>query len=82
MTDEAKKKIILDSGWVYLKGTGYSICKDRALMQQNAHYKAYKAHHQKSKKDTIKNNGFDGPNESNGLEENITPKEKIGTRDL
>ena len=50
MADEAKRRIILDNSWIYLKGTNYYVGEDCTLMQQNAWYKAYKERNKKVKK--------------------------------
>ena len=48
MIDETKRKIILDSSAIYLKGTGCFVYEDRTLMQQNARRKAYEERRLKS----------------------------------
>lgn len=49
MADETKRGIILESSWVYLKGTGFSVCEDRTPKQQEACRKAYEERTQKRK---------------------------------
>ena len=49
MADEAKRKIILDNSWIYLKGTRCYVYEDRTLMQQNARRKAYEERNKKVK---------------------------------
>ncbi|RYA44508.1 hypothetical protein DD606_25145, partial [Enterobacter cloacae complex sp. GF14B] len=49
MADEVKRKIILDNGWIYLKGTGCNVYEDRTLMQQNVRRKVYEERSKKVK---------------------------------
>ena len=43
MCDETKHRIILDNSWIYLKGTGFYVCEDLTLIQQEAYRKAYES---------------------------------------
>ena len=49
MADKAKRKIILDNNWIYLKRTNCYVGEDCTLMQQNARRKAYEERSKKPK---------------------------------
>jgi hypothetical protein len=49
MTDDTKRRIILENSWVYLKGTQCFVSEDRTISQQNARRKAYEERKNKAK---------------------------------
>ena len=56
MTDDTKRRIILENSWVYLKGTQCFVSEDRTISQQNDRRKAY----EERLKNKVKDLGKDG----------------------
>ena len=54
MTDDTKRRIILENSWVYLKGTQCFVSEDRTISQQNARRKAYEERLKNKVKDVPK----------------------------
>ena len=54
MTDDTKRRIILENSWVYLKGTQCFVSEDRTISQQNARRKAYEEKLKNKAKDVPK----------------------------